>query len=262
MGLGWLSDVSRASRNGVDLDAAVAVFDSKGEHLEDVYFGRQTGFDGAVVHRDGGGGGDNEVISINLGRLPAAVHTLLFTVSVYAGGSFHDVREAHCRLIDVDADNMELCRFTFSQTETLDCGALILTGMVRQGSSWVVQARGESAAGRTVRANRTQLEGIARTCSSTVESAGAKSRLSFGHRTTSEGSVSRVSARLTSELLQLQSSLEPAPTPPIGSSGEAFEPAAHAMFGLREVSAISPPSSGAASPWESDDIVAWREQAP
>ena len=134
----------------VDLDASCLLF--SGSNLEDVVWFQQLESDnGAVVHtgddRAGGGSGDNEVITVDLGKLPADVNTLIFTVNSFLNDSFQGIPDARCRLLNGKNDQ-ELARFDL----TLDGGdhtGMVMAKLYRQGGTWHMQAIGDKGHGRT-----------------------------------------------------------------------------------------------------------------
>lgn len=136
----------------VDLDASCLLF--AGHQLVDqVWFRNLATDDGSVRHsgddRRGGGGADadNEVITVDLGQLPAQVDTLVFTVNSFLNDSFEGIPNARCRLIDASS-HRELARFELS----LDGGnhtGMVMAKLYREGAAWHLQAIGEKGTGRT-----------------------------------------------------------------------------------------------------------------
>ncbi|MEV6138539.1 TerD family protein [Nocardia sp. NPDC051990] len=148
MGLGWDPVKKKgglfASRTiEIDLDAWVAVFADA--HLVDVaYYGQLTSKDGSIRHQGdnltGEGEGDDEVILVDLTRVPAHITTLLFIVTSYQGHTFEQVRNAFCRLIDATT-NAELARYTLAGG--MPFTAMIMAKVYRVGRDWKLQALGE-----------------------------------------------------------------------------------------------------------------------
>lgn len=101
MGLGWDTGI-----HTFDLDASVVVFDSAMERTEVVFFNHQEGCGGAIVHsgdnRTGEGDGDDEVITIDLGRIPPNVYRLACVVNSYTGRSLAGAKSAFVRLFTRD----------------------------------------------------------------------------------------------------------------------------------------------------------------
>ncbi|MFB8005270.1 TerD family protein [Nocardia sp. NPDC056000] len=147
MGLGW-DPVKKGGLFGgrtveIDLDAWVAMF--AGAHLTDVaYYGELVSKDGSIRHQGdnltGAGEGDDEVILVDLTRVPAGITTLLFVVTSYQGQTFEQVSNAYCRLVD-GTTNAELARY--SLTGGMPFTALAMAKVFRVGGDWKLQAIGE-----------------------------------------------------------------------------------------------------------------------
>jgi stress response protein SCP2 len=87
----------------------------------------------------GQGEGDDEVIMVDLSRVPVHVDAVFFIVTSYKGHTFQQVQNAFCRL--VDQSDGELARYSLA-------GGMPFTGMVmakvyREGGIWKMQAIGE-----------------------------------------------------------------------------------------------------------------------
>ncbi len=135
----------------VDLDASCLLF-SGTEATDVVWFQKLKSSCGAVRHsgddRSGGGdSADNEVISVDLGRLPANVDTLVFTVNSFLNDSFSGIPDATCRLLD-GANGRELARFNLS-LDGGDYTGMVMTKLYRDSSGWHMQAIGDKGHGRT-----------------------------------------------------------------------------------------------------------------
>ena len=149
MGLGW--DPARRGAD-VDLDASVIAFDVRGKDVEKVWYGNLTGFGGAVSHSGdnltGEGAGDDEVITLELDRLPRDVEGLVFTVNSYRGQKFTELKTAYCRLLD-DRGN-ELVRYDLGETEAKT--GVLLCKLVREADgTWSMTALGIFHDGRNVK---------------------------------------------------------------------------------------------------------------
>ncbi|MFC8046101.1 TerD family protein [Nocardia sp. NPDC057353] len=147
MGLGWDPVRTRGmfgSRTvDIDLDASVTMFADN--NLVDVaYYGQLSSKDGSVRHQGdnltGEGEGDDEVILVDLTRVPAHVSTLLFIVTSYKGHSFEQVQNAFCRLVD-GSNNAELARFTLAGG--MPFTAMAMAKIYRVGGDWKFAALGE-----------------------------------------------------------------------------------------------------------------------
>ena len=158
MGLGWdaakpkgfLAGLFGGGGGNIDLDASCVVLDASGRAIDVVWFRQLVGADGAVRHGGdnltGEGDGDDETITVDLERLPAAATTLAFTVNSFRGQTFDAVENASCRLVDVDG-NQELCRYDLAGTGTHT--GVVMAVVRRVGGTWTMRAVGEPADGRT-----------------------------------------------------------------------------------------------------------------
>ncbi|MEJ8634226.1 MULTISPECIES: TerD family protein [Streptomyces] len=150
MGLGW----EPAFRGkDIDLDASVIAYGPNRNHLDSCYFGKLTILNGAIKHSGdnltGEGAGDDEVIVVDLGRLPADATGLVFTVNSFSGQKFTEVAKAYCRLIDA-ASGEELVRFDLTGAEPQT--GVMMAKLIKQFSGeWEMTAIGDFVKSRTVR---------------------------------------------------------------------------------------------------------------
>ncbi|MFF7275726.1 TerD family protein [Streptomyces griseorubiginosus] len=150
MGLGW----EPAYRGkDIDLDASVIAYGPQRNHIDSCYFGKLSIVGGAIKHSGdnltGEGGGDDEVIVVDLGRLPQEVTGLVFTVNSFSGQKFTEVAKAYCRLIDA-ASGEELVRFDLTNAEAQT--GVMMAKLIKQFSGeWEMTAMGDFVKSRTVR---------------------------------------------------------------------------------------------------------------
>lgn len=156
MGLGW--DVAKSKgffgfgggSEEIDLDASCLMFDEQANPVDVAWFGQLTSKDGSIRHsgdnRTGAGDGDDEVISVDLSRVPAQVKSLIFTVNSFRGQSFEKVQNAFCRLINAQ-NNQEVARFNLSCQGSHT--ALIVAKLYRHNGEWKMHAIGDNTTGRT-----------------------------------------------------------------------------------------------------------------
>ncbi|MFB7506437.1 TerD family protein [Streptomyces broussonetiae] len=150
MGLGWEPAFRGAD---IDLDASVIAYGPQRNHIDSCYFGKLTILNGAIKHSGdnltGEGGGDDEVIVVDLGRLPQEVTGLVFTVNSFSGQKFTEVAKAYCRLVDAATDE-ELVRFDLTHAEPQT--GVMMAKLIRQFSGeWDMTAMGDFVKARTVR---------------------------------------------------------------------------------------------------------------
>jgi tellurium resistance protein TerZ len=150
MGLGWdKSPTAGAAGSGlpdIDLDAAATQF--AGDQLFDLaFYNNLATRDGSVVHlgdnQTGRGEGDDEVITVDLGRVHGPVDTVFFTVSSYQGHTLEWIRHAYCRIVDEERD-VELARFTI--TNGVPETGLVMAKLVRDGAGWRLVTIGQGIA--------------------------------------------------------------------------------------------------------------------
>ncbi|GAA5103702.1 TerD family protein [Nocardia iowensis] len=147
MGLGWDPVKNRGMFGNrtvdVDLDASVVMF-ADTNPVDVAYYGQLTSKDGSIRHQGdnltGEGEGDDEVILVDLTRIPAHVSTLVFIVTSYKGHTFEQVQNAFCRLVD-GTNNAELARYTLAGG--MPFTALAMAKVFRMGNDWKMQALGE-----------------------------------------------------------------------------------------------------------------------
>ncbi|MGB6183412.1 MAG: TerD family protein [Rhodococcus sp. (in: high G+C Gram-positive bacteria)] len=150
MGLGW--DPVPTKKTGffgggrsadIDLDASALMF-SGDKSADVVYFGQLRSKDGSIVHQGdnltGEGEGDDEVINVDLTRVPAHVSSIVFIVTSYRGQTFEQVANAFTRLVD-NTINTELARFTLQGG--MPFTALVMAKVYRAGSEWKLEAIGD-----------------------------------------------------------------------------------------------------------------------
>ncbi|MGW4205198.1 TerD family protein [Streptomyces sp. NPDC004726] len=150
MGLGW--EPAYRGKN-IDLDASVIAYGPNRNHLDSCYFGKLNILNNAIRHSGdnltGEGAGDDEVITVDLGRLPAEATGLVFTVNSFSGQKFTEVAKAYCRLLDASTGE-ELVRFELTSAEPQT--GVMMAKLIRQFSGeWEMTAMGDFVKSRTVR---------------------------------------------------------------------------------------------------------------
>ncbi|GLP72941.1 transport-associated protein [Mycobacterium antarcticum] len=149
MGLGW-DPVKSGGFFGnrtpdIDLDASAVLFAD--DSVVDVcYYGQLKSKDGSVQHQGdnltGEGEGDDEVIVVDLQRIPAHVTTVMFIVTSYRGHTFDQLSNAFCRLVDDTKNGGELARYTLAGAGLRTTG-MVMAKFFRAAGDWKLQAIGE-----------------------------------------------------------------------------------------------------------------------
>lgn len=148
MGLGW-DPIKKGSFFGnrtpeVDLDASAVLF-ADHQIVDVAYYGQLVSKDGSIRHSGdnltGEGEGDDEVIAVDLSRVPAHVTTVMFIVTSYQGHTFDQLSNAFCRLVDATT-NAELARYTLVGPK-MRTTAMMMAKFFRVGSEWKLKAIGD-----------------------------------------------------------------------------------------------------------------------
>ncbi len=159
-GLGW--DVGKKSGGGFfgafggsqdfDLDSTVLCLDANNKLASKndiVYFGNLKHPSGGITHLGdnltGAGEGDDEVILVDLAKIPAQISKLVFVVTIYQAvkrkQDFGQVANAFVRLVN-QANNKELARYNLSGNDYTQMTAMILAEVYRHQDEWKMAAVG------------------------------------------------------------------------------------------------------------------------
>ncbi len=157
-GLGWdpikkkgfMGKLFGGGSDSIDLDASCVLLDKSGNQIETIWFRDLRSSCGSVTHSGdnltGEGDGDDEVINVDLTRLPAQVEYLAFTVNSFRGQTFNEVENAFCRV--VDQGGKELARYQLA--EQGNHTGIVIASLHRNGGLWDFTAHGKPSAGRTI----------------------------------------------------------------------------------------------------------------
>lgn len=153
-GLGW--DARTTDGTDFDLDASAMVVGDSGKVLSDahfIFFNNKQDPAGAVAHQGdnltGEGSGDDEVIKVDLTKLPTEAKKVVFVVTIYdAEGrrqNFGMVSNAYIRALNED-DQKELARYDLSEDASVET-AMIFGDLYKHGEDWKFKAVGQGYAG-------------------------------------------------------------------------------------------------------------------
>jgi stress response protein SCP2 len=149
IGLGWdkAPTAGFIGTGAPEIDLDVTAVEFAGSQLFDLaVFNNLQTRDGAVVHLGdnltGRGEGDDEVVTVDLGRVYRRVDTIVFMVTSYQGHSLEWISNAYCRL--VDDNDLELARFTL--TGGVPTTGVVMAKMFHDGEQWRLRAIGEGIA--------------------------------------------------------------------------------------------------------------------
>lgn len=146
LGLGW-----DTGTQDVDLDASVVLLDANKAVVDTVWFRQLKSNCGSVVHsgdnRTGKGDGDDEVITVDLAKVPANVMHIVFAVNSWTGQKFTVVQNAFVRLVD-DASKAELGRYELSVG--FDKTGIVMGRLYRHNGEWKFNAHGDAENGKYI----------------------------------------------------------------------------------------------------------------
>lgn len=156
IGLGW--DIKKQGGVDFDLDASVFMLGTNGKLISDqhfIFYNNLTSPDPDQSvklmgdNRTGAGEGDDEVLIVDLRKIPETVAKIAIAVSIYEGEerrqNFGSVQNAFVRLVDVETKN-EVLRYALQEqfsTET----ALIMAEIVKGDDGWHLNAVGNGFQG-------------------------------------------------------------------------------------------------------------------
>lgn len=151
LGLGW--DPRKTDGEKFDLDAIAFLVDENGKANGEkgvVFFNKLESTCGSVKHngdnRTGDGDGDDEVISVNLDKIPTDVAKIVFAVNIHEADvhkqTFGQVDKAYIRVLNKDNNGEELARFDLSEDGSTEA-AMIFGELYRNGAEWKFRAVGQ-----------------------------------------------------------------------------------------------------------------------
>jgi tellurium resistance protein TerZ len=142
------------SKVAVDLDASCAVYDENKRLLDVIYFGNLAAKDGSIKHsgddRTGDVGGDdgldNEVITVDLARLPANAVYVAFVLNSFQGQDFATIPFASIRIYEGSAKRVTEVFATYDIANGADFAghvSMVLGVFYKKNSEWKFNAIGE-----------------------------------------------------------------------------------------------------------------------
>ena len=155
VGLGWSARTTTGA--DFDLDASALACNSAGTVLSDshfVFFNNLTSPEGALRHagdnRTGDAEGDDEVIHVDLAKLPEECARVVFAVTIYdESQNFGQVRDAYIRVANEDG-GAELARYDLSEDASVETAMVfgeLYRGSPTEGAvDWKFRAVGQGYA--------------------------------------------------------------------------------------------------------------------
>lgn len=154
VGLGW--DARATDGAAFDLDASAFLVKLDGKVRGDgdfCFYNNKTVAEGAVQHQGdnltGEGEGDDEIIKVELAKIPADLDKVVFTVTIYDAETrkqnFGQVSHAFIRIVNSE-NGQEVARYDLSEDASIET-AMIFGEIYRIGSEWKFKAVGQGFAG-------------------------------------------------------------------------------------------------------------------
>jgi len=154
VGLGW--DERATDGAEFDLDASAFLLNDQGKVRSDsdfIFYNQLESIEGSVKHtgdnRTGAGEGDDEVLLLDLERIPTEVKKIVFTVTIHdaenRSQNFGQVTNAFIRLVNAET-NEEVVRYDLTEDSSIET-ALIFGEIYRHNDEWRFSAVGQGYAG-------------------------------------------------------------------------------------------------------------------
>lgn len=154
VGLGW--NPRATDGQAFDLDAVAFLVNESGKVRADtdfIFFNNLKSSDGSVEHtgdnRTGEGDGDDEVIKVDLSKVPADVSKVVFCAVIYDGQArnqnFGQVANAYIRIVNTQS-GAEVARYDLSEDSSTET-AMIFGELYKNNGEWKFRAVGQGFAG-------------------------------------------------------------------------------------------------------------------
>ncbi len=154
VGLGW--NPRSTDGQSFDLDAVAFLVSEFGKVRQDsdfIFFNNLKSTDGSVEHmgdnRTGEGAGDDEVIKVDLNKIPSDVSKVIFCAVIYEGQArsqnFGQVGDAYIRIINAQGGS-EVARYDLSEDSSTET-AMIFGELYKHNGEWKFRALGQGFTG-------------------------------------------------------------------------------------------------------------------
>ncbi len=138
----------------VDLDASIGMYNDNKELIDIVYFGKLKSDDGSINHSgddltgdmDGDDGIDNEIITVELNKVPLNVKHVAIVINSYEGHDFAEIPFASVRLYEGSPTvvNNILANYNVSNNSKFTGSVSMILGIFyRINGNWKFKAIGE-----------------------------------------------------------------------------------------------------------------------
>ncbi len=149
----------RMKKVAVDLDASVGLFAENKQLLDKVYFGQLSSKCGSIRHSgddltgdmDGDDGLDNEVIVVDLTKIPETVNQVVFVLNSFQGQDFASIPFASIRIYEGTPERVDDIIATYDiANDTTFSGkvSMIMGKLYRHTGAWKFTSIGDSTSDR------------------------------------------------------------------------------------------------------------------
>jgi tellurium resistance protein TerD len=150
VGLGW--DARATDGAPFDLDASALMLKIDAKVPNDsafIFYNNKTSVCGSVVHAGdnltGQGDGDDEMIRVDLSRIPATIEKIAIAVTIHDWSvrkqNFGQVSKAYIRIVN-DNNGTEVARYDLSEDASTET-AIVFGELYRSGTDWKFRAVGQ-----------------------------------------------------------------------------------------------------------------------
>ncbi|MDM1714724.1 TerD family protein [Pseudomonas sp. 165] len=154
VGLGW--DPRSTDGTEFDLDASAFLLAANGKvrgEADFIFYNQLKSQDGSIEHtgdnRTGAGDGDDEVLKVDLSRVPADIDKIAFTVTIHDADvrkqNFGQVGGSFIRIAN-DVTGAEVVRYDLAEDASTET-AMIFAELYRNNGEWKFRAVGQGYAG-------------------------------------------------------------------------------------------------------------------
>lgn len=154
VGLGW--DPRSTDGTEFDLDASAFLLGANGKirsEADFIFYNQLRSQDGSIEHtgdnRTGAGDGDDEVLKVDLSRVPADIDKIVFTVTIHDADvrkqNFGQVGGSFIRIAN-EVTGAEVVRYDLAEDASTET-AMIFAELYRNNGEWKFRAVGQGYAG-------------------------------------------------------------------------------------------------------------------
>ncbi|MFJ2548237.1 TerD family protein [Pseudomonas sp. NPDC087612] len=154
VGLGW--DPRSTDGTEFDLDASAFLLGANGKvrgEADFIFYNQLKSQDGSIEHtgdnRTGAGDGDDEVLKVDLSRVPADIEKVAFTVTIHDAEArkqnFGQVGGSFIRIAN-EVTGAEVVRYDLAEDASTET-AMIFAELYRNNGEWKFRAVGQGYAG-------------------------------------------------------------------------------------------------------------------